>query len=278
MKKLNYLLKYSFLAITLMTFMTSCEDDESAQFEGPHFASFLGLDSSVLIPENGDAVSVEFGVTEPQSQDVTITLTLIEDTAIQGTHYTISATTITIPAGQYNGSITITPIDDDFFNESRTFTLEITDVTSGNLRIGNFDEPSYFRTVVLTNDDCPTQSNIWWGPLTVQDVGYADIPGCTGSSNADGDCDILSITGDLGAFGPVETFDFFLTPAFDGATSGTVDVPEQLYCSGCSAGLDVVYSATGTYDEGTQQIVVFYDVRRSDGAGYTGTNIIEPAD
>lgn len=272
----NKLIKGLFF-VTLLATVASCSDDESNLFEDPHFASFLGLNTSVLAPENGGTVSVKMGITEPQSQDVTITFAVTDITAVQGVDYSISSTSVVIPAGEYNSSFTITPVDNDEFNEAKTFTVEITDVSAAGLSIGNFDEQSYFRTVVISNDDCPSQSNLWWGNLVVQDVGGNTFGG-TGSANANGDCDVLIITADLpdAGIGPVP-FETTFTPSAPGATSGTLVVPAQTYCTDCSDGFDALYSATGTYDETTQTIILFYSLDRTDGANFfTGTNIINP--
>lgn len=272
----NKLIKGLFFVALLAT-VASCSDDESNVFEDPHFASFLGLNTSIVAPENGGTISVELGITEPQNQDVTITFAITDITAVQGVDYTVSSTSVVVPAGEYNSNFTITPVDNDVFNEAKTFTVEITDVSSAGLQVGNFDEQSYFRTVVISNDDCPTESNLWWGNLVVQDVGGATFGG-TGSANDSGDCDVLIITADLpdAGIGPVP-FEATFTPNSPGATSGTVEIPSQIYCTNCSEGFDALYSATGTYDEASETIILFYSLDRSDGASFfSGTNIINP--
>ncbi|WP_225036821.1 Calx-beta domain-containing protein [Winogradskyella sp. SM1960] len=272
----NKLIKGLFFVALLAT-VASCSDDESNVFEDPHFASFLGLNTSIVAPENGGTISVELGITEPQNQDVTITFAITDITAVQGVDYTVSSTSVVVPAGEYNSNFTITPVDNDVFNEAKTFTVEITDVSSAGLQVGNFDEQSYFRTVVISNDDCPTESNLWWGNLVVQNVGGATFGG-TGSANDSGDCDVLIITSDLpdAGIGPVP-FEATFTPNSPGATSGTVEIPSQIYCTNCSEGFDALYSATGTYDEASETIILFYSLDRSDGASFgTGTNIITP--
>ncbi len=263
--------------VALMTTMTSCSDDDSNLFENPHFAAFLGQDSSVVVSEGEDPVTIDLGITKIQSQDVTITMQVTDETAVQGTDYSLSATSVTIPAGEYTGGISITPVDNDIFNAAKTLILEITAVSASGLNIGNIDEYSYKRTIVISNDDCPTKSDLWWGDLSVEDVGFGSTPG-SGSANSSGDCDVLLITNDLpGASAGSGPFELYFTPYSLGATAGTIDVPAQTYCTACSAGLDALYSATGTYDEVTQTIILFYSLDRSDGANFwTGTNVITP--
>jgi hypothetical protein len=54
-------------------------------------------------------------------------------------------------------------------------------------------------------------------------------------------------------------------------------VPAQTYCVACSGGLDALYSASGTYDETTETIILFYSLDRTDGANFwTGINVITP--
>lgn len=273
----NRIILNAFLIVSVMTVITSCSDDDSNLFEDPHFAAFLGQSTSVVVSEGGNPVTINLGITKAQSQDVTITIQVTDETAVQGTDYALSGTTVTIPAGEYNGSISLTPVDNNVFNESKTLVLEISAVSASDLDIGNADEHSYKRTVVISNDDCPTQSNIWWGNISVEDVGFGSTPG-TGSGNSAGDCDVLLVTNDLpGAGVSSGPFALYFTPDFLGATSGTVDVPAQIYCTACSAGLNALYSASGTYDEVTQEIVLFYSLDRTDGANFwTGINVITP--
>lgn len=273
----NKIIIKALFIVSLLTIITACSDDDSNLFENPHFAGFLGQGTSVVVSEGGDPVTIDLGLTKVQTQDVTITLSVTDQTAVQGTDYSLSGTSVTIPAGEYNGSITLTPVDNDVFNEAKTLILEISTVSASGLAVGNADEHSYKRTIVLSNDDCPSQSNIWWGNLDVEDVGFGSTPG-TGSGNSAGDCDVLLVTNDLpGAGAGSGPFELYFTPDFLGATSGTVDVPAQIYCVACSGGLDALYSATGTYDEVTQQIVLFYSLDRTDGANFwTGINVITP--
>ena len=253
----------------------SCEDLEPETYNGTPFVSFNEQAASISVSENEASRTVELGITLAYSSDVTIDLTVVDDTATQGVDYTLSSSSVVIPAGEYVGSFTINPVDNSEFNESKLLTIEITNVSVSGVSLGNANEASRIKDVIIVNDDCPTQTSLWWGTIDVEDVGFGVTSG-TGGGNATGDCDVLSITNDLPGGGASDgPFDLFFTPSFLGATSGTVSVPDQLYCTACSAGLDAFYSATGTYDEATQSIVLFYSLDRSDGANFwTGTNVI----
>ena len=277
MKMINKITsKLAYLAVLLLVFTFSCEDAEPEIFDGS-FVSFNEQAGSLSITENAGSREVEVGITQSYDTDVTVTLTITDITAVQGTDYTVSSNTVTIPAGEYVGSFTITPVDNDVFNESKSLTVEITQISAGDALIGHANEASYLKTVIIVNDDCPTNSSIWWGNLSIEDVGFGFVDG-TGGANAAGTCDVLVVNADLPNAGlPAVPFEFFLTPSAPGATSGTVDVPAQIYCTNCSAGLDAEFSGTGTYDETTQTIILFYSLDRTDGANFwTGTNIIMP--
>jgi hypothetical protein len=236
-------------------------------------------ENKISFPESAGTVSIPVLLTTPQSSDVTVNFTLTGTGAQQGTDYNIVTPTVVIPAGETEGNIQIALIDNEEFNLPKNLTLTITGTSASNVGVGLAGQVgSYSKTVVIANDDCPSQFTLWFGELTINESGIAPKTG-TGAANENGDCDVLVITGDLGDFGIDDVgFQFYFTPDFEGATTGTINVPEQLYCDGCSSNLDVFYSAEGIYDEETQTITVDYSVRRSDNAGYTGTTDIYPAE
>ena len=269
---------YTCFIALLLVFTYSCEEEGAEVFNRTDFVSFNEQPGTLNITENEMSRDVEIGITAAFDTDVTITLAVTDVTAVQGVDYTLSSNTVTIPAGEFVGSFAIIPVDNDEFNESKTLTVEITQVSAAGVNIGHANIASYFKNIIIVNDDCPTMSNIWWGDLSIEDVGFGFIPG-TGAANASGSCDVLAVLSDLpnGGITPEVPFELFLTPSFPGATSGTVDVPAQIYCTNCSAGLDAEYSASGSYDEATQTIILFYSLDRTDGANFwTGTNIIMP--
>ncbi len=269
------LIKLSSLLLVSLFALTSCEEDRIV-YGGGDFVTFNSVNSTTLShSEAGGVLEIPVSITMPQANDVVVNFTVTSDNSVAGTDFTlITPGSVTIPAGQTSANIQIGAIDNDVFNESPILNVTLSSVSVPGIAVGIKDQGSYYKKVVLVNDDCPSQSSLWYGTVSVMDVGYPPAFPATAAATEEGDCDIVEITGDLAGFGQSSTFQFFFIPAFEGATNGTIEVPEQIYCTACSAGLNVYYSAEGTYDETTGIIEVDYQVRRADNAGYTGSNVI----
>jgi hypothetical protein len=276
MKK-NLIKLSSLLLVSLFT-LTSCEEDRIV-YGGGDFVTFDAVNTTTISHSEADGVlEIPVNITMPQANDVVVNFTVTSDNSVAGTDYNlITPGSVTIPAGQTTANIQIGAIDNDIFNESSILNVTLTSVSVPGIAVGITDEGSYYKKVVITNDDCPTQFMNWFGSLSLYDVGYDTYAG-TGSANETGDCDVLVVTGDVAGGGiATGSFDFFFVPDSEGATSGTINVPSQLYCTACSGGLDVNYVATGTYDETTNTILVNYTLVRSNGTTvYTGQLEVTP--
>ena len=280
MKKLKIL--FSFILISLLF---SCEEEDNLlkTFNQYTFISFLETSSTLNVLENTSVVSIPVYVSEPQSSDITVTIVPTNGTAESGVHYSFVATTITIPAGEYEGEFLLNIVNDGSFNDSRKFNIELS-TSATNLTLGLSGEiGSYKKEVVIVNDDCPTQYAYWFGSLSIEDVGYGSTPG-SGSANINGDCDKLIITNNLpGAPGATNSiYELILTPSNPSGSQGTVVVNETPTRTGISNGtVTAVYTGSGTYDTATGEITIDYSLDfKSNATGailqnwYTGTNVI----
>ncbi len=111
--------------------------------------------------EDPTVVTVTAMLNAVSAQTVTVPVTL-SGTATQGSDYTISSSTITIPAGQTSGSITIQIIDDTAYEPDETVI-----VTLGSPFNAALGANTTF-TLTITNDD----------------LGAFSIAGITGASDA----------------------------------------------------------------------------------------------
>src|SRR5690606_30307717 len=215
----NALVKLSSLFL-FVGILTSCEEDKVI-YSGGDIIMFSETSSSFAVTEDVGQAQLKVLLSKEYSSDITVNFEVTDGTAIQGAHYSINGTSIVIPAGQTSGDITINLVNDDEGNVARTFNIALVSSSINDATIGlGGDEGSYSKTVVIANDDCPTQASLWYGNLRVQDVGFEDAPIAVGAPNSNGDCDIIVITGDPGAFGITASFEFYLTPDFEGATTG----------------------------------------------------------
>ena len=263
--------------------MFSCEEDKLAYEDYTYVAFTDPAVSDVSVSEDSGVYTFNIGVARVQSEDITVTLGSTDDTAIAGTHFTLP-TSVVIPAGEQFGSFDMAVVDDSEGNTTRRFSIVIESVSNGTT-VGFADLGSYQKNVSIVNDDCPTGFGMWFGDLSVEDVGYGSTPG-TGSPNANGDCDVLSVVNNLpGIASPTNsTYLIYFTPASAGATNGTVVVNETVSRDNLTSGgadVDAVYSANGVYDEVAGTITLNYTLAaRADADGailgnyWTGTNVI----
>jgi hypothetical protein len=104
------------------------------------------------IGENGGSTTVTATLSAVYLAPVTVTLST-SGTATSGTDYSLSATTITVPAGSLSASVTLTGTDDAVYEGSETVILDISGVTNGT------ESGTQQRTVTLTdNESAPTVS------------------------------------------------------------------------------------------------------------------------
>ncbi|WP_420318017.1 hypothetical protein [Ekhidna sp.] len=171
--------------ITAVFFMTSCnsdfKDEISYEENGNTFPTTVAFTSSAFnVPEEGGAVPVSvelIGVA--RTSDITVNITIEETGAVAGENYTISSNAdIVIPAGEYGGSISVTPIDDVLASESpQTFTITMTGTSSSDISIGSEEASGRMTVVEIVDNDCPFDTDGFVGTYNV-------IEAFTGPPNA----------------------------------------------------------------------------------------------
>lgn len=270
MNKLRNIIIYMLLIIAI----TACDNEpERILFTGPDFV-FIESSATVPVLENSTSnLKIPVKVSFEQAQDVTVNFTITATGAVAGIDYNlVTASPVTIPAGQYQTFIEIEPIDnDDFEPNERSFTVTITEV-------GNLDKQ--VRTsvkVVVVNDDCPAEIPKivnWIGNLSAEDIGYGTVA-ATGEAGPDGSCGgVLVITGGdfIGSGGGDCRIIVKFTQDFEGSTTGTVEVTKgRIFVNDGLAAYH--YEGTGTYDEDTGDLYIDYIFYDNVGEiWWTGTN------
>ncbi|MEN9611329.1 MAG: hypothetical protein RLZZ628_2143 [Bacteroidota bacterium] len=95
----------------------------------------------------GGVATITATLSNTYTEVVTVTFAT-SGTATNGSDYTLSNTTLTIPVGSTSGSITLTTIDDKMYEDSETVTLDIETVTNGT-------ESGVQQKIVIINDNDP---------------------------------------------------------------------------------------------------------------------------
>ena len=115
----------------------------------------VSLSATSPIAENGGVSTVTATMSAAAAQSTMINL-LFSGTADNGTDYSRSASSITIAAGNTNGSITVTGVNDSFNDEAETVIVDIDTVSGGN---GASESGTQRETITITDDDpAPTVS------------------------------------------------------------------------------------------------------------------------
>jgi len=277
--------------------VASCSKEEPGDFlyTGEEFVAFENINAtSISISEDAGSAQIKIQLSKPQSVATTVTVSVEELELNVG--YSIPSTQVVIPAGEFDGFFVINPVNDNLNSPATRLKITLTAATP-DMKIGMREIGSYTKNVTIVNDDCPTKFNTWFGPVTVQDVGYGSVP-ANGSGNAVGACDILRVVGATNLVGwtsgadAAVNHDFTLVPDFPNAPTGVATIANTRigqanfnFGAGAEPG-EVLYTITfGEYNETTKIIEVDYQVRVrriSTGAlfnlsGWNGTNrIIKP--
>jgi hypothetical protein len=258
-------IKYSVFLLIGILIASACSDEpDRILFNGPHFVSFAR--TNVIVNESATSGTATVVMSRTFPTDVTVSYSVETENATEGVDYTVDQNSIVIPAGEYEGTFTITPINNEIIDAARRIRLTITSISEASLNPSAENEV----TIAILNDDCPVETSIWtgdiestesyddgtgWGPFLVSMV-----------PNEAGDCDILEISniGDLGGDAAVViTF----TPDSEGATTGTVEIERQGTGSFGSSGERTV-QGSGIYDETSKVIEMHLIFRFGDGSVY----------
>lgn len=127
MKKYILLICSLFFAFGVFSCTNEGREFDTNDGKGIAFVQFVK--GSETVAAKPAAYSTEITVTStttsesPRTYNLSVSST---STAIEGTHYTLSSKTVTIPAGQHNGSVTLTTNMDNLTPETVTasFTIE----------------------------------------------------------------------------------------------------------------------------------------------------------
>lgn len=109
--------------------------------------------SSLSIAENGGTSTVYATLDTAGSLDITASLSF-SGTATSGVDYSASSPSITIPAGQTSGSITVTAINDATVEGNESIVIDISSVTNGN------ENGTQQITITIVDDDVATTLTI----------------------------------------------------------------------------------------------------------------------
>ncbi len=104
---------------------------------------------NAVMREDADVSTLRATINRASSRDVTVNLVISGTASGGGVDYTISSTTITIPAGQLSAVVTVTSVDDNIDEPDETIIADIDQVTNA-VEVGTQQE-----TITIRDDDPP---------------------------------------------------------------------------------------------------------------------------
>jgi len=119
--------------------------------------------SSSSITEAAGASTVTAILSRVSNQAVTVAISASGTATGGGTDYTLSSSTITIPAGQTTGTTTVTAIQDVLVEGNETVVLDITGVTNGT------ENGTQQQTITIIDDDSNNPPTIGNQTFSIQE-------------------------------------------------------------------------------------------------------------
>ena len=95
-------------SLLLLTAMAGCEQERTS-YDGPNYITFSAARHDLGIMDGEEWFEIPITATHPTNHDRNVGVEVIaaRSSAIYGMHYTIESTTVTIPAGELNGTLRI---------------------------------------------------------------------------------------------------------------------------------------------------------------------------
>ncbi|CAD0002077.1 hypothetical protein FLACHUCJ7_00820 [Flavobacterium chungangense] len=168
--------------------------------------------------------------------------------------YTASNTTITIPAGQLTGTITIDPTDDALYEGNETVIVDITVVTGGN---GATENGVQQATVTITDDETtPTVTLSGTTTIVENAAGTATITATLSTATTTATVVSLGFTGTASAGDYAASNTTITIPAGQLAGTITIDPTDDALYEGNETVIIDITNVTGATENGVQQATV----------------------
>lgn len=153
--------------------ISSCKTEDVQPISGSN-ASLVSLGADkLIITENEGVAVVSASLNTPSADEVTVELTLLGSAS---TSDYASLTSILIPAGEMNGSITFTSIQDTDEEGNETIQIDIASVT------GAKEDGIQTITLTIEDDDVPLQASLIFNEVLYD----PSNSGLDGDANGDG--------------------------------------------------------------------------------------------
>ena len=128
-------------------------EGNNAGYDYGYYAEPDVLIGDVTVTEGGD-LSFEVNLSNPSAEDINVTFTTSDGTAVEGSDYNATTYTVFFPAGSTTGTVTVPTIQDTTDEPDETMTLSVQSTTGGPVG----DTTDTGTGTILDDDDAPTIS------------------------------------------------------------------------------------------------------------------------
>jgi hypothetical protein len=153
----KHLWRIAIALIPVCVIVTSCDDEETVKPVEIQFSA-----GAMNVAESGEQQSIVLPLAKAAGADGTVEIEITGSNAVYGENFITSPAgssgtiTLEVAKGQTSAQFTITPVDDELLNETRTVTFKLVN-PSNSLVIGTQSE----LVATLTDNEGPTQMNFW---------------------------------------------------------------------------------------------------------------------
>jgi large repetitive protein len=180
----------------------------------------VSLTGTTTITENAAGVATLTATLSAVASTPTVVTLTYTGTATNGTDYTPSSVTITIPAGSLTGTVTVDPTDDAIFEGSETVIADITNVTGGD---GAIEDGTQTAIVTITDDEtAPTVTLTGTTTIAENAAGVATLTATLSVATTTPTVVTLTYTGTASGADYVASSTTITIPA--GSLTGTVTI------------------------------------------------------
>lgn len=141
------------IAIVFTTF--GCEED-LVTYNNATFVQLANSSAAEVVENSGAVVNIVAQLGSPQSSDVTVNFNTTGDPS----RYTLSSTSIVIPAGETEGGIVFTPIDDDEVNGDEAISISLATTSGLPVGIGGEGLYSVSKNITIIDDNVPCNNYV----------------------------------------------------------------------------------------------------------------------
>ncbi|MBX7148671.1 FG-GAP-like repeat-containing protein [bacterium] len=174
------------------------------------------LSGGASISETGGTQDITATLSGTNNLDVVVTLSVSGTATGSGTDYTLSSTTITIPAGDTTGTATISAAGDTTDEENETVIVDIASVTYGT------ESGTQQQTVTITDDDAAPTVTLGLDNSSISEAGGAATFTATLSAASGKDVTVnFSYSGTTGGVGTDYTVSGLIVTITAGSTTGS---------------------------------------------------------